>query len=126
MRSSLAVTILLTLFLAAGCGNIGKYTAVARLKETNFEPTQEVVFFESKSPPQSHDVFAKLETKIGIGARIDQLYDSMRVKAKEIGADVVINVRQESQQVMDTSDSVLCLLPQDGIGGRPPGGSSEV
>lgn len=97
--------IALSLLVVTGCGSIGKYTAVARLTEATYEPTQEVVFFESKSPPQAYDEFAKLETKIGIGARIDQLYESMREKAKEIGADAVINVRKDSRQVMDTSGS---------------------
>lgn len=102
--------------LLGGCAGIGDYTTVARLNETQYEPTKEVFLFPDKPPPRSYDIFAKLETNMGEGVKLGQLYDSMRAKAKEIGADAVINLTVESDTItrMDTGSGLGGMI---GLGG---------
>jgi hypothetical protein len=85
----------LAVVVLSGCSGIEEYTTVARLRETTFPRSTEVEFFEEgQTPARAYDVIAKLETRLDDGEPWGTLYESMRERAKEIGADGVINPEQ--------------------------------
>jgi len=94
-------TALVVVAAALGCSSMSDYTSVGWLKDAQYEPTTEVEIFDQKPPSRAYDVIAKLQTNMGPDVPIGDLYTSMREKAKEIGADGVIEVLESVDTTMD-------------------------
>jgi hypothetical protein len=106
-------TALVAVAAALGCSSMSDYTSVGWLKDAKYEPTTEVEIFDQKPPSRAYDVIAKLQTRMGPDIPIGDLYTSMREKAREIGADGVIDV----QESVDTNMEYDGGIPMIGLGG---------
>jgi len=74
------------------------YTTATMLNDTQkYEPTQNVEILFDK-PNRPYKVIAILESDGAAGMQQNQLLESIRKKAKEIGADAVIPVQGKNQK----------------------------
>jgi hypothetical protein len=95
MKNLLFTSLISFLIILSSCAT----TSVALLDEsTNYPPTQSVQILTS-NPNQRFKVIAHLETKGSAGQSLPELLESMREKAKTIGADAIIPTEEGIEKV---------------------------
>jgi|SRR5688572_13350006 len=86
------------LLLAAGCAaQPALYTRAVLVKEdSELTPSKRVETLE-EAPERPYETIALLETSMAPGATLPELLESMREKAKELGADAITDIQSEER-----------------------------